>query len=73
MLVWFGEKFGNPHSNDHVYGWAAEEAVETARTQVASLIGAKPREIIFTSGATELIILPSKALRVRFEESVTTL
>ena len=53
MLVWFGEKFGNPHSNDHVYGWAAEEAVETARTQVASLIGAKPREIIFTSGATE--------------------
>ena len=53
MLPWFGEKFGNPHSNDHVHGWSAEEAVETARTEVASLIGARPREIIFTSGATE--------------------
>ena len=53
MLPWFGGKFGNPHSNDHVHGWSAEEAVETARTEVASLIGARPREIIFTSGATE--------------------
>ena len=53
MLPWFGEKFGNPHSSDHSHGWTAEEAVETARTEVASLIGAKPREIFFTSGATE--------------------
>ncbi|HAA92881.1 MAG: IscS subfamily cysteine desulfurase [Rhodospirillaceae bacterium] len=53
MLPWMGDLFGNPHSSDHAHGWAAEEAVETARAQVAALIGAKPREIIFTSGATE--------------------
>jgi cysteine desulfurase len=53
MLPWFTEQFGNPHSVDHAYGWTAEEAVEAARGQVAALIGADPREIIFTSGATE--------------------
>ncbi|GGF31219.1 cysteine desulfurase IscS [Aliidongia dinghuensis] len=53
MLPWFKEGFGNPHSVDHAYGWAAEEAVEAARRQVAALIGAEPREIVFTSGATE--------------------
>jgi cysteine desulfurase len=53
MLPWFSENFGNPHSVDHGYGWAAEEAVEAARRQVAGLIGAEAREIVFTSGATE--------------------
>lgn len=53
MLPWFTGQFGNPHSVDHAYGWAAEEAVEAARARVAALIGADPREIIFTSGATE--------------------
>jgi len=53
MLPWFTEQFGNPHSVDHAYGWSAEEAVEAARGEVAALIEADPREIIFTSGATE--------------------
>ncbi len=45
--------FANPHAKDHVYGWEAAEAVETARDRIASLIGASPLEIYFTSGATE--------------------
>jgi cysteine desulfurase len=53
MLPWFGQRFGNPHSVDHEWGWQAEEAVETARRQVAALVGAAPSEVIFTSGATE--------------------
>ena len=53
MLPFFSERFGNPHSRTHHYGWDAEEVVEEARAQVASLIGATPKEIIFTSGATE--------------------
>ncbi|MGE4218525.1 MAG: cysteine desulfurase family protein [Alphaproteobacteria bacterium] len=53
MLPWFTERFGNPHSRDHAHGWDAAEAVEAARGQVAALIGATAKEIVFTSGATE--------------------
>jgi len=53
MLPWFVEEYGNPHSVEHAMGRRAEEAVEAARAEVAALIGAEPREIVFTSGATE--------------------
>lgn len=53
MLPWLAERFGNPASNTHIYGWDAEDAVENAREEVARLIGADPREIVWTSGATE--------------------
>ncbi|GAB4133157.1 MAG: IscS subfamily cysteine desulfurase [Bacteroidia bacterium] len=57
MLPFFSEYFGNASSKTHKYGWIAEQAVETAREQVASLINAEPAEIVFTSGATEAINL----------------
>ena len=53
MLPYFNDRFGNPHSRNHAFGWEAEEATEIAREDVANIINASPKEIVFTSGATE--------------------
>ena len=53
MLPFYTSQYGNPHSRTHAYGWEAERVVETARAQVAELIGADAKEVVFTSGATE--------------------
>jgi hypothetical protein len=60
MIPWLTEHFGNPASRSHAYGWEAEEAVEEARGHVAALVNCDPKEIIWTSGATEAINLALK-------------
>ena len=60
MIPWLTEHFGNPASRSHAYGWEAEEAVEKARADVAALVNCDPREIVWTSGATESINLAIK-------------
>ena len=68
MLPYLTDQFGDPASRSHTWGWAAEEAVDRAREQVAALIGAQPEEIVFTSGATESDNLAIKGIAHAYKD-----
>lgn len=68
MEPYYKERFGNPHSNTHFYGWEADEAVALARAEIATLINATPGEIVFTSGATESNNLAIKGIARAFKD-----
>ncbi len=68
MVPYLNEKFGNPASRSHAYGWTAEQAVEDARAQVAALVNCDPKEIVWTSGATESINLAIKGAAHFYQE-----
>src|SRR5512147_2263460 len=68
MRPFFLEHFGNAASRNHAFGWAAEAAVETARAQVAQLIGCRPIEVVFTSGATESDNLALKGVAYAYRD-----
>jgi cysteine desulfurase len=73
MRPYFTEQFGNPSSRSHAFGWAADQAVEAARGQVAALIGCKPMEVVFTSGATEADNLAVRGVAHAYRERGTHL